>query len=74
MSVHCSAIRLGICLLFQKSVMKSEHLTENSSLRIHDYIHAAGKKLCGEHRRIFLSDPRRRAAEKLKTIIRQTIA
>jgi len=39
--------------------------------RIHDFIHAAGKELRGKHHEIYLSDPRRTAAEKLKTIIRQ---
>jgi hypothetical protein len=39
--------------------------------RIHDFIHAAGKELSGKHHEIYLSDPRRTAPEKLKTIIRQ---
>jgi len=39
--------------------------------RIHDFIHAAGKELCGKHHEIYMSDPRRTAPEKLKTIIRQ---
>jgi hypothetical protein len=39
--------------------------------RIHAFIHAAGKELRGNHHEIYLSDPRRTAAEKLKTIIRQ---
>jgi hypothetical protein len=39
--------------------------------RIHDFIHAAGKELCGKHHEIYLSDPRRTAPERLKTIIRQ---
>ena len=39
--------------------------------RIHDFIHAAGKELRGKHHEIYLSDPRRTAPEKLKTIIRQ---
>jgi hypothetical protein len=39
--------------------------------RIHDFIHAAGKELFGKHHEIYLSDPRRTAPEKLKTIIRQ---
>ena len=39
--------------------------------RIHEFIHAAGKELCGKHHEIYLSDPRRTAPEKLKTIIRQ---
>lgn len=39
--------------------------------RIHDFIHAAGKELCGKHHEIYLSDPRRTAPEKLRTIIRQ---
>jgi hypothetical protein len=39
--------------------------------RMHDFIHAAGKELRGKHHEIYLSDPRRTAQEKLKTIIRQ---
>ena len=39
--------------------------------RIHEFIHAAGKELCGKHHEIYLSDPRRTAPEQLKTIIRQ---
>ena len=39
--------------------------------RIHDFIYAAGKQLCGKHHEIYLSDPRRTAPEKLRTIIRQ---
>jgi len=39
--------------------------------RIHDFIHSAGKELSGKHHEIYLSDPRRTAPEKLKTIIRQ---
>jgi hypothetical protein len=39
--------------------------------RIHDFIHAAGKELHSKHHEIYLSDLRRTAPEKLKTIIRQ---
>ncbi len=39
--------------------------------RMHDFIHAAGKQLHGKHHEIYLSDPRRTAPEKLKTILRQ---
>jgi hypothetical protein len=39
--------------------------------RMHEYIHAAGKELRGKHHEIYLSDPRRTAPEKLKTILRQ---
>jgi hypothetical protein len=41
--------------------------------RMHDFIHAAGKELRGKHHEIYLSDPRRTAPEKLKTILRQPI-
>lgn len=40
---------------------------------LHDFIHAAGNKRRGKHHEIYLSDPRRTAPEKLKTIIRQSI-
>ena len=39
--------------------------------RVHDFIHAQGRELHGKHHEIYLSDPRRTAPEKLKTIIRQ---
>jgi hypothetical protein len=39
--------------------------------KIHELIRASGKELCGKHHEIYLSDPRRTAPEKLKTIIRQ---
>jgi hypothetical protein len=39
--------------------------------RMHDFIHAQGKELYGKHHEIYLSDPRRTAPEKLKTILRQ---
>jgi hypothetical protein len=39
--------------------------------RMHDFIHASGKQLHGKHHEIYLSDPRRTAPEKLKTILRQ---
>jgi hypothetical protein len=39
--------------------------------RMHDFIHAAGKEPRGKHHEIYLSDSRRTAPEKLKTILRQ---
>jgi hypothetical protein len=39
--------------------------------KMHDAIHASGKQLYGKHHEIYLSDPRRTAPEKLKTILRQ---
>lgn len=39
--------------------------------KIHQFIAANGGQLRGKHHEIYLSDPRRTAAEKLKTIIRQ---
>ena len=39
--------------------------------RIHESLRASGRELCGKHHEIYLSDPRRTAPEKLKTIIRQ---
>jgi hypothetical protein len=38
---------------------------------LHDHIAAIGGRLHGRHHEIYLSDPRRTAPEKLKTIIRQ---
>jgi hypothetical protein len=42
--------------------------------RIHEFILAAGKQLRGKHHEIYLSDPRRTASAKLKTILRQPMA
>lgn len=42
--------------------------------RMHDFIHAVGKQLRGRHHEIYLSDMRRTAPEKLKTILRQPMA
>ena len=39
--------------------------------RMHDVIHAAGKEIHGKHHEIYLSDPRRTAPDKLRTILRQ---
>jgi hypothetical protein len=39
--------------------------------KIHASIHASGHQLRGKHHEIYLSDPRRAAPEKLKTIVRQ---
>ncbi|WP_348263743.1 GyrI-like domain-containing protein [Telmatobacter sp. DSM 110680] len=39
--------------------------------RMHDAIHATGKNIYGKHHEIYLSDPRRTAPAKLRTIIRQ---
>lgn len=39
--------------------------------RMHGFIYAAGKKLWGRHHEIYLSDPRRTAPAKLRTILRQ---
>ena len=41
--------------------------------RLHDFIDAEGLQRRGLHHEIYLSDPRRTAPEKLKTIIRQPV-
>lgn len=41
--------------------------------RLHDFIAGAGYELVGKHHEIYLSDPRRTAPEKLKTILRQPV-
>lgn len=40
---------------------------------LHDFIHGQGYHRRGKHHEIYLSDPRRTAPEKLKTVIRQPI-
>lgn len=40
---------------------------------MHQYIFDQGYELCGKHHEIYLSDPRRTAPEKLRTVIRQPI-
>lgn len=41
--------------------------------RLHEFIGANGLTFNGEHHEIYLSDPRRTAPEKIKTIIRQPV-
>lgn len=41
--------------------------------KLHDFIHENGYALHGKHREIYLSDARRTAPEKMKTIIRQPV-
>ncbi|MCA9730583.1 MAG: GyrI-like domain-containing protein [Deferribacteres bacterium] len=41
---------------------------------IHDFIKEKGGKLQGKHHEIYLSDPRKTAPEKLKTVLRQPFA
>ncbi len=48
----------------------AEHAT---IARLHSHIKEKGYHLCGKHHEIHLSDPRRTAPDKLKTIIRQPI-
>ncbi len=40
---------------------------------LHDFIHENGYQFNGRHHEIYLSDPRRAAPEKMKTIIRQPV-
>ena len=42
--------------------------------RLHAFIRDKGYHLCGKHHEIYLSDPRRTAPEKLKTILRQPVS
>ncbi len=42
--------------------------------RLHEFIAAQGGQPCGKHHEIYLSDPRRSAPEKLKTVLRQPYA
>lgn len=42
--------------------------------RLHTFIRDHGYKLAGKHHEIYMSDPRRTAPEKLKTVIRQPFA
>jgi len=42
--------------------------------RLHAFIADQGKELAGKHHEIYLSDPRRVAPERMKTIIRQPVA
>jgi hypothetical protein len=41
--------------------------------RLHSFIREKGYHFCGKHHEIYLSDPRRTAPEKLKTILRQGV-
>ena len=44
------------------------------SPRLHAFIAEHGYERTGKHHEIYLSDPRRAAPEKLKTIVRQPVA
>ena len=41
--------------------------------RLHEFIAAEGYRPCGKHHEIYLSDPRRAAPEKMKTVLRQPV-
>ncbi|HPC77589.1 MAG TPA: GyrI-like domain-containing protein, partial [bacterium] len=41
--------------------------------KLHNFIKENGYELRGKHHEIYLSDPRRSAPEKLKTVIRQPV-
>ena len=41
--------------------------------RLHDFIEESGHSLRGKHHEIYISDPRRVAPEKMKTVIRQPV-
>lgn len=42
-------------------------------VRLHEFIAAQGSRLRGHHHEIYLSDPRRSAPEKMRTILRQPV-
>lgn len=42
--------------------------------RVHDFINARGYTATGKHHEIYLSDPRKSAPERMKTVIRQPFA
>ena len=46
---------------------------EPTIARLHSFIRDNGYELNGKHHEIYLSDPRRTAPEKLKTVLRQPI-
>ena len=43
-------------------------------LELHAFIEAQGCRAAGCHHEIYLSDPRRTAPERLRTVIRQAVA
>lgn len=40
---------------------------------LHEFIHASGLETVGKHHEIYLSDPRRSAPEKMRTVLRQPV-
>ncbi len=42
--------------------------------RLHAYIAELGYRVAGKHHEIYLSDPRRSAPDKLRTVIRQPVS
>lgn len=50
------------------------YATEAASIaKLHEFAAEAGLRISGKHHEIYLSDPRRSAPEKLKTILRQAV-
>ena len=47
---------------------------ERTVLKLHSFIKDSGKKIIGKHHEVYLSDIRRAAPEKWKTIIRQPMS
>jgi hypothetical protein len=46
---------------------------EPTTAKLHSFIEENGYRLNGRHHKIYLSDPRKSAPEKLKTVLRQPI-
>ncbi len=56
----------------RRSCTSARYADEGPTIqRLHDFIDESGHQLRGKHHEIYLSDPRRTAPEKLKTVIRQ---
>jgi hypothetical protein len=61
----------GLCA---QVLHKGSYASEESTIaRLHETIEAKGYTKIGKHHEIYLNDPRRSAADKLKTIIRQPV-
>ena len=70
--VRFAALAEGLCV--QTLHVGSFDAEAEVLARLHDeFIPANGLRMTGEHHEIYLSDPRRTAPEKLRTILRQPV-
>ncbi|MHB1630371.1 MAG: DinB family protein [Bacilli bacterium] len=64
--------QLPVCARNRRGVHIGSYAAEEPTIaKLHSFIEEKGYRLNGKHHEIYLSDPRKSAPEKLKTILRQ---